>query len=759
MVRKRLFALLAVVFIMSICTAAFAAIHITHAYANTNAQSLIGLPMGSDKTIVDMQGNLHWSQWSLKSRGLDVPFGFSAQMDGEVAIQIFCAGIPLKVTEQNLYRNHFPFVVTRLAGKKLQAVELAFSTTAVGHGLDVVRLRLENTSPSPASVDIHLSGKRHNLPAYATGSQLATRDGYLVALAQAQSGRFSTTRENLILNFKTVVPPHATTTLWLKRPYHLRTTDKGSIAAASGSDLLKQEVRSWVAFWADGTEVQIPERTIQNFYDSSLAYVMILTEHGPNGDLWTLDGPTGYRQYWARGEYFQARALEVSGHLAIAKQTAEHAFSMEYRDGEWDRPAISGWPAWDAFGGEGGTVWDYYRYTRDHAWLARAWPYLDKAAQWIEYHREETELPPNAPAGAKGIKRQIPWSCRPEPKPPLSLGEKPYWWGLLPWGYGDSGLPQGHAFAHNVMALYEVKCARLAALALGKTTEASRLTKEYASFKAAILSSMRRAITLEKAGPPYLPAMPTLPQAAISQSFLAVYPTRLFSPSNPWVTGLLERMERSEVHGEPTNMAWMGAGGVWPGESMNVAETYLRRGEIQKTVNMLISALNFSYTTDVWREEIRVNKNLPPACITSPAKRAKFRNGHATGDMPEAWANANLVNLVRDMLLYRNGPTLHVLAGIPADWIALGEHISVKNAPVTFGGKVSFRLTYPRRGRMILAFTPPARRVNLVVRFPIGAGYHIRSVRVNGSPVKSFSGSQVSLQDVSATTTIEVEFQ
>src|SRR5579884_3096458 len=34
------------------------AIHITHQYANLNAQSLIGLPMGSHKTIVDKEGDL-----------------------------------------------------------------------------------------------------------------------------------------------------------------------------------------------------------------------------------------------------------------------------------------------------------------------------------------------------------------------------------------------------------------------------------------------------------------------------------------------------------------------------------------------------------------------------------------------------------------------------------------------------------------------------------------------------------------------------
>ena len=127
--------------------------------------------------------------------------------------------------------------------------------------------------------------------------------------------------------------------------------------------------------------------------------------------------------------------------------------------------------------------------------------------------------------------------------------------------------------------------------------------------------------------------------------------------------------------------------------------------------------------------------------------------------MPEAWANANLVNLVRDMLLYRRDHTLYVLAGIPADWIAPGESIGIESAPVTFGGKVSFRLTYPRPGRMILALTPPARPLDIRARFPIAEGQGIKTATVNGKPVKAFSNSQVFLQQVATPVRIEVEFQ
>src|ERR1700679_3577447 len=104
---------LSVVLVLLACAAALSAqVVIDHRYTNTDAQSLVGLPMGSHKTIVDKQGDLKWSQWSLKRKPLDTPIGFSSQMDGELAIQAFAGTQPLVVSSQQLYRGRYPFIVS-----------------------------------------------------------------------------------------------------------------------------------------------------------------------------------------------------------------------------------------------------------------------------------------------------------------------------------------------------------------------------------------------------------------------------------------------------------------------------------------------------------------------------------------------------------------------------------------------------------------------------------------------------------------------
>ncbi len=546
---------------------------IDHRYTNTDAQSLIGLPMGSHKTIVDKQGNLKWSQWSLKRKPLDTPIGFSAQMDGELAIQAFAASDPLRITSQLLYRGRYPFIVSSARAGGLTLEELAFAVdpdakpgeiptaTSGAQGFDVVRLTFHNDGASAADVSLKLSGRERNLPGHVVAHMLENGAGEDVALVTDTAGATVTAEDNgLTLALRLSVPTHGDKTIWIELPYEWPVARNGELSSEPGDALLAKAVAQWDGLWASGAKVEFPQKQLTDFYDSSIAYVLILTEYDARGDLWALDGPAVYRQYWGRGEYFQARAMEVAGFTQPARESVEHAFHEIDDDGEWDFPPTSGWPAWDNSGGNAAAVWDYYLFSRDKQWLAQAYPYLLHSAEWIRDHREESTVEgvDGIPPGARPIHRMIPSHCRTEPAPPLKPGEKTYWYGLLPWSYGDSGLPEGHSFSHNFLADYAVKVTSDAANLLGHPNDATWLDREFVDYTAAIHDDVRRAVTLETITPPYLPAMPTYPEGAYSQSFLAVYPTGLYAPDDPLVSGLITRMEREEKQGLPTNVAWAG---------------------------------------------------------------------------------------------------------------------------------------------------------------------------------------------------------
>lgn len=739
-------------------------LHITHQHANLDARSMIGLPMGNHKTIVTKDGQLQWSQWSLARKGRAVLFGFSDQLDGALGIHLSeqnpAGEKQLVAAGQHLVDNRFPFPVTEWKGASLNVEETAFAVSANGTDLDVVEITATNSTAEPVALELRLNGKQRNLPAFANGHTLSTRDGELLAVVETDRGVKGAVIEanGMTLRQERVVPAHGSVTITIKLPYDFPVAKLSSLPAEDGTALLKDACAGWEKFWSEGTQIALParEKELNDFYQASVAYIVMLTERDENGELWTLDGPSVYREFWGRGEYFQARSIEFAGYLPIALETAKHTFSLQKNDGEWDWPVTSGWPAWDNIGGNAATVWDYYLLTRDKKWLESSYPHLAAAADWIGLHREESMVPDDAPQAAQPIHRQIPWSCTPETSPPLKPGEKPYWYGLLPWSYGDSGLPEGHPFPHNTWGLYAVKIAEKAAAVLGKTEDADRFEKEYADYKDAYLTAMKRSIALEKEDAPYLPAMPTDPGAGVSQSLIAVYPTNLLGPNDEWVTNLLKRMRRDELQGLPTHMAWMGAGGVWPSESMNVAETYLRRGDVDKTVSLLMATLNHTYTTDTFREEIKVDKTLPLACASGQSK--DVQNGYGTGDQPEAWGPANLILLLRDMLFYEDGDSLRVLEGIPADWIAPGENLAIEGAPSTLGGKVSVHLEYPAAGEMQVKLNANVAVQSVTVRFPVPAGASLRSVLVNGKSVTGWKGNTVKLDHVSGPQDIRVKF-
>jgi hypothetical protein len=745
---------------------------IDHRYANTDAQSLIGLPIGSHKTIVDKMGNLKWSQWSLKRRPMDSPIGFSSQMDGELAIEASTGGQPLAMIGQELYRGRYPFVVSTLRGGELALEELAFAVDpdakpgelpdthsgarGMDRGMDVVRLTLRNDGDTAINATIELSGRERNLPGHVEGPALITHGGEDVALVLDAGGADLTQEDGgLALDLGASVPAHGEKMLWLELPYEWPAARNAELSHADGGALLKMALAQWDGLWARATKIDFPQRELSDFYYSSLAYVLILTEYDAHGDLWTLDGPAVYRQYWGRGEFFQARALEVGGFMEPARASVEHALHIMNDDGEWDGPPASGWPAWDNAGGNAGAVWEYYQFSRDKEWLAAAYPSMLRGSAWIAEHREETTVEDDAdvPAGALPIKRMIPSRCRPEPNPALKPGEKPYWFGLLPWSYGDSGLPEGHSFSHNFLAAYAEQVTAVAARTLGHEEDAVRLGREYDDYVSAIRESVRRAVTLEQAIPPYLPAMPTYPEGAYSQTFLGVYPTGLYAPDDPLVSGLIARMEREEKQGLPTNVAWAGPAGVWAGESMNIAETYLLRGEKDKAAAMLEAALNHSYTTKVWKEEILVDVDAPRACDTPHSKRA---NMEGTGDMPEAWANANLVLLLRDMLVNERGEQLHLLAGLPANWVPEGKTLVLEDAPVTTGGAVSLRVEHVNGKLWRIVVDPHGAPRDFVLHLPMDKGT-VSSIRVGGKEVSV--AEAVSFSASGAGTVVEVGLQ
>lgn len=184
-----------------------------------------------------------------------------------------------------------------------------------------------------------------------------------------------------------------------------------------------------------------------------------------------------------------------------------------------------------------------------------------------------------------------------------------------------------------------------------------------------------------------------------------------------------------------------------------MAETYLLRGEKQKAAEMLVAAMNHSYTTKVWKEEILVDVDLPRVCETPHSKRD---NMEGTGDMPEAWANANLVLLLRDMLINEREGKLHLLAGLPESWVPEGKAVTVENAPVTTGGTVSLRVEHVSAELWRISVDPHGITREFVLHLPVDMK-SVNSIYIDGHI--TWLDEEIPLRKVSQETTVEIKLQ
>jgi hypothetical protein len=237
---------------------------IDHRYTNTDAQSLIGLPLGSHKTTVEKNGSLKWSQWSLKRRELDSPIGFSAQMDGDLAIEPFVEETAMKSGAQTLYKARYPFVVTEFAGGNVKLEELAFSadpdadvtrmpTAESGaKGLDVVRLVFTNDGTAPKRIVLKLSGRERNLPGHVEGAALITHAGEDVALVSDTGVQLTSEDSGLTLAVRGTLGAKESKTVWVRLPYEWSATRNSEVSTLSGEGLLAKAVAQWDGIWARG---------------------------------------------------------------------------------------------------------------------------------------------------------------------------------------------------------------------------------------------------------------------------------------------------------------------------------------------------------------------------------------------------------------------------------------------------------------------------------------------------------------------------
>jgi hypothetical protein len=387
--------------------------------------------------------------------------------------------------------------------------------------------------------------------------------------------------------------------------------------------------------------IQIPDAGIQEMIESSVRNIWQAREivHGKIGFH---VGPTVYRSLWVVDGAFLLESAAILGRGQDARSGIEYMLSKQKPDG--------GFEILSKYWKENGIVfWAATRHaflTQDKEWLRSQWPALRRVIKNTQDLRASVS------------------------KDPTALDYR-----LMPPGFIDGGLvgkgkPE---YSNTQWNLAGLKAAISAARWLGETEDAAAWQKEYDDFYATFRKAAARDMRKDKFGNAYLPTMMGNADNATPQkgqwSFChAIYPGQIFAIEDPLAQGQMAMLRATKVEGMVFDTGWM-KDGIWNYFASFYGHAALWMGHGDEAAQVLYDFANHSVPTRVWREE------QPPL----------GKGGDEVGDMPHNWASAEFVRLAVHLLEIDRGDELHLLEGMPAEWLKPGMATRLNGVATPFG--------------------------------------------------------------------------
>jgi hypothetical protein len=305
--------------------------------------------------------------------------------------------------------------------------------------------------------------------------------------------------------------------------------------------------------------------------------------------------------------------------------------------------------------------------------LRRTWPTVRKALDYIRSLRDQVANLPETAAEYR----------------------------LLPKCFGDGGIAGDRAELTTALwTLFGLNEGAKAAKALG-------LAEDHAAFRAEFESLLEDFSRVAKKfagtlpdGTPYLPmCLPggsehhTHPEhigevppwnrinagTATWAWAQAIYPGEILPPTHELVRNFLRLLDSLDDEQDvPANTGWLPFQSVWTYAASFYAHVWLYAGRADKAVDYLYGFVNLASPTRVWREEQGLRSS---------------DHGDICGDMPHNWASAELIRLVRNLLIFERGSDLELLHGLPREWWPEPDRPLVVSKSATRFGPVSIEFS------------------------------------------------------------------
>jgi hypothetical protein len=416
------------------------------------------------------------------------------------------------------------------------------------------------------------------------------------------------------------------------------------LAALTSASFEQQRGRVATA-WRDAvrrTTFDVSDTRFNDAFRASQVYLLL----NRRGAL-PRSGPLAHDAFWVRDAAYIGQAMERVGYAVENQATLEALASTQVDDGSF--PAITDASGarpvqeWDAEGEAIQALVAHYRFGRDLAWLTRVYPPIARAARFQDALRGRT------------------------------LNEDPETRALLPANASaeDLGPAAWHHYWDDLWAVAGYREAAFAAREVGESTDAADFLARADDLQATLLHSI--ALVQARTGKLFIPNGPedVLSSAMARGTTPAVWPVRSLHGLDS--LALLQLSFRGYYQ---TFMAPQGggyihyAGTLWPYGGLGIAHATLRLGLLDETWQVLDWTINHPTLpgTYAWGEAV------------SPQN-----GGLELGDMPHSWAAAELISLLRDVIVSEQDGVLLVNPGSPASWLEAGKHIQLRDAPTEYG--------------------------------------------------------------------------
>jgi hypothetical protein len=423
-------------------------------------------------------------------------------------------------------------------------------------------------------------------------------------------------------------------------------------------------------------------------------------------------GSRSYSRSWIRDGALTSAALLRLGHDSVARDFLEWFAPFQFDDGKVpccvDRRGADPVAENDSHGELLYLAGEYYRFTKDRKTVEEVWPYLFKAARYIDSLRRQRRTPEYAAPAKRSF------------------------FGLLPESISHEGYSARpvHSYWDDFWAIKGLSDAAELARALGREKESQRFAASRDELSGDVHASIRRVIASR--GIDFIPGSADLADLDATSTTVALSPGD--EQSRLPQRELARTFERYWDSFRSRLADTSGQEAYTPYEWRTVG-AFVRLGWRERAKE-LMDFLFADRRPAAWNQWAEVVWRDPRA--------AKF-----IGDMPHGWVGSDYIRSLLDLFAYDRPEdgALVLGAGVPAEWLRTAGGVSVRGMRTRWGTLDLAMREEKGDLRVCLAGElriPPG---GLAVRPPLAA--RPRRVTVGGKSVP-FSGTELVVEKVPA---------